>query len=94
MTGYVRDISLLYILGYETTIIAITLVSMIIPLIIMLSPTFLTAKRTPYGKKIVVPMLLLTSVVCVSTGLIPAWLFFVLIFCFGCFLFLSRGEER
>ena len=40
-----------------------------------------------FGKNAVIPMMLLMSLICVVSNLIPAWLFFIMCIGFSAFIF-------
>lgn len=88
--GYVSEIELLFITGIGVSIITSNLLTVIIPLIIIFIPTFLLSSRI--GKNMIVPLMMLMSLICVATEIIPIWLFFVIIFPSSLFLFLKRKE--
>lgn len=81
--GVGKDISLLISIS--------VLVGVIIPLIILLAPTLAISIR--FGKKAILPIFLLMSLVCVATDLIPIWIFFVIILGSGALLFAQRNRR-
>lgn len=87
-TGYVRDIRFRYVPGIELTITIITLVSVLIPIIVIIAPTL--AIYTKLGKDSIIPMLVLMSLLCFATGLIPAWIFFIIVLSLAVFLFMRK----
>lgn len=89
--GYVSEIELLFISGIGVSITTSNLLTIIIPLIIIFIPTFLLSDRV--GKNMIVPLMMLMSLICVATEIIPIWLFFVIIFPSSLFLFLKRKER-
>lgn len=91
-TGYISEISLLYSGSLTTTITTINLVSILTPLIIMFVPTFAIYER--YGKNTILPVFILMSVLCFATGLIPTWLFFIIMLASAGFLFMKKRTER
>ena len=80
-TGYIRSISFINFRDITTTIITLSLLTVIIPLIVLLIPTF--AMYGKFGKSAIIPMFLLMSIVCFATNLIPVWLFFLIIVASG-----------
>lgn len=88
--GYVSDIELLFVSGIRVSIITSSLLIIIIPLIIIFIPTFLLSSRL--SKNMIVPLMMLMSLICVATEIIPIWLFFVIVFPSSLFLFLKRKE--
>lgn len=90
-TGYITLIKLIYYPDVSVVIATTNLLVIIIPLIVILTPTF--AIYTKFGKNSIVPMIMLMSVICFATQLIPTWLFFVILLCSGGFLFMrQRGS--
>jgi len=72
----------------ELDIITLSLLAIIIPLIIIITPTI--GIYSIYKKKeIVIPMLLLMSIICYATLLIPFELFFIMLLCYGCGIFIQ-----
>lgn len=89
--GYVFDIKLRYIVNIDIAIVTLSLISILIPLIVMFVPTLGAYSR--YGKDALIPMFILMSLICVITSLIPIWLFLIIVISLSLFLFMSRKEE-
>ena len=75
-TGHITDIKLIYVPDIVITITTISILDVMIPLMILLIPTFAVYKK--FGEDAIIPMFILMSVVCLVAELIPAWLFVVL----------------
>lgn len=88
-TGYVYEVKLVYYPNISAVITTFDLIAMIIPLMILLIPTFAVYKK--FGEVALIPMFMLMSVICFIANLIPAWLFFVLLLGSGALLF---GKKR
>jgi hypothetical protein len=91
ITGFIDSISLKFIRNIDYSITVITLISGFIPLIVMFTPSI--ALYSKFGKKILVPSLILMSIVCIVGSLIPLWLFSLLIVIFGYLLLVSKYDE-
>ena len=90
-TGYVGNIQMIYVANMQVNIVTLNLMMVIVPLMVMLVPTFGVAAR--YGKSVILPMFILMSIICFATELIPMWLFFVIMLSSGAFLFMKRKQE-
>lgn len=77
-SGYIYNIELIDVISIDVSIITQSLLNMIIPLIIILTPTLLFSQK--FGKQVIIPLFILFSLVLTITGLIPYWLFFIIIF--------------
>ena len=86
--GYITNMKLLYFPDLVSTVVTLNLIAVMIPIIIILFPSLAVSKQL--GKMSFVPMMLLMTLICFATGLIPTWLFFVLAICFGAFIFMQR----
>lgn len=91
-SGYITNLKLLHTPGgLPITLlpeIDITvLIAILIPLIIILAPTF--AIFIKFGKNGLMLMFVLMSLICAITGLIPIWLFFIIVVGIGTFLFVD-----
>ncbi len=75
-SGFVDNVKILYLENIQITVITLNLVGMIVPLIIILTPT--VALRDLYGQSFIIPMFLLMSLILVIGGIIPIWLFFII----------------
>jgi hypothetical protein len=91
-SGYVRDVELEWVLNYSVTIVTIQLLQIFVPLIIILLPTFAFYKK--WGSSAVIPMLIIMSLVCFISGIIPTWVFFIIGLCLGALLFMQRSQKR
>ena len=80
VSGYVSEVTLIFFPNIGISITTISILSMLAPLIIMIAPTLAFAKK--FGNKAIVPVLMMMSIVCVASNLIPFWMFFVLMLCF------------
>jgi len=90
ITGYIDSISFKFIRNIDYSLTVITLISGFIPLIVMFTPSI--ALYTKFGKKILIPSLILMSIICIVGSLIPLWLFSLLIVIFGYLLLVSEYE--
>jgi len=75
-TGYITAITLVWNPDIALTITSLNLLGMITILLIIIIPTLVFSRRL--GSKVVIPILLLMSLLCVTNGLIPVWLFVVI----------------
>lgn len=92
-TGYIYNIKLIYVPDIEVTLLTTTLIRMLIPLMIILIPTI--AIYIEFGKDLVIPMLILMSLICYVTNLIPIEVFFIIMLSCGVFIVENyRGRER
>jgi hypothetical protein len=87
-SGYISTITLIYYPELSSSIVITNIISMIVPLIIMILPTF--AIYTRYGRKTILPVFILMTILCFATELIPTWIFFVIMFCAAAFVFMER----
>lgn len=89
--GYLYGLQFLYMrygIPGKIDIITFSLLAIIIPLIIIITPTI--GIYSVYKKKeIVIPMMLLMSIICFATSLIPFELFFIMLLCYGCGIFIQ-----
>jgi len=90
-TGYISDISLLSISGIGVSIITSSLLNMIIPLMIILIPTLLLSSKL--GKKLIIPIFLVFSIIITATSQIPVWLFFIIAYGCGLFIMLNKRYD-
>lgn len=90
-TGSINNIQLLITQNIGISIITSALIDMMIPIIMILIPTLALANR--YGRNLIIPMFLLMSVICVVSGLIPVWLFFIIAISSSVFLLKLRSEN-
>ena len=86
-TGFISSITLKYYPDITLTITTLNLIGIIIPIILIFVPTIMVSSI--YGKKIIIPMLILMTILCFSTNLIPLWLFTIMMICFVSTLFLQ-----
>ena len=91
MTGVLKTIVLVYYPNLSISIITTDLLLMLIPLFVLILPPLALYKR--FGYKVVIPMMMIMSIVSVAGGLIPYWMFFVLMFCFVSFILVQRRSE-
>lgn len=89
-SGFISNVELISVSGVSITILTSDLLGIMIPIIMIFIPTFLLASR--FGKNTIVPLMLLMSLVCMVTEIIPLWLFFIIVFPSALFIFLKRGE--
>ncbi len=75
-SGFIDNIKLLYLGNIQISIITLSLVGMLVPLIIILAPT--VALRDLYGQAFVIPIFLLMSLILTISSTIPVWLFFII----------------
>ena len=90
--GYISSIKLIYYPDIELTILTLSLVEIMIPLIVLLIPTL--AISSVYGKKAIIPMLILMTLICFISNLINVEIFFIMMLCLGSALFLQYKKER
>jgi len=90
--GYISSIKLIYYPDIELTILTLSLIEIMIPLIIIIVPTI--AISSVYGKKAILPMLMLMSIICFATNIIPIEIFFIIIIALGCGMFLEYKKEK
>jgi len=85
VSGYITSITFNYLPTYtELTITTLSLITVIIPLIIMLAPSLTFA--TKFGKNGFLLMFFFMSLICVITGLIPVWIFVIITIAYVLFL--------
>ncbi|MBY9021805.1 MAG: hypothetical protein KGD67_12175, partial [Candidatus Lokiarchaeota archaeon] len=73
-------------------IITVALMDTIIGLLVIIVPSFLFSIKL--GKKSIIPFMSVMSVACFIFGLIPMWLFFILMLCFGALLMIQyKGDD-
>lgn len=93
--GYLYGLQFGYIpYGIPTPIdiLILSLLAIMIPLIIIIAPTI--GIYSVYRKKeIVIPMLLLMSIICYVSLLIPFELFFIMLLCYGCGIFIQYKKQ-
>ena len=90
-TGYITEIQLLYFPDVSITIATTSLLDIIVPLMILLIPTFAIYKK--FGESAIIPMFMLMSIICFISDLIPVWLFFILMFGSVVMLFTKKKIE-
>jgi len=91
-TGYVSQPKLLAISSIRLPIITAGLIEMMIPMIMIIVPTLLISKGFgKEGKKLIIPLFFIFSLITAITLIIPIWIFFIIIF--GTGLFLARNRE-
>jgi hypothetical protein len=89
-TGYIKNLRIIVISNLSTTIITLTLLGMIIPLVLIITPTFIFSNRL--GKESVVPLFLIFSLIFTATETIPIWLFFII--AFSCLVFIFTNKDK
>jgi hypothetical protein len=91
--GYIEYFKLIDPLWLEANLETTTLLVALPVLIILIIPSFLLYRK--FGAVIIFPMLILMSVVCFATELIPLWLFFILmVFFLAGIYFTSKYENE
>ena len=90
-SGFIDNVKLLFLGNVQITIITLSLVGMLVPLIIILTPT--VALRDLYGKSFVIPVFLLMSLIITIGEIIPIWLFFIIAISSSLFL-LKENIQR
>ena len=98
VSGYISYIKLIYIYDIETTLITITLINGIIPLIIILLPT--ASLKIVFGKTekkignaVVIPSLIIMTIMCFVSQLIPLWLFSISLIIFAYLIIVNKKEK-
>ena len=91
-SGFIYNIELIWNPSISITLITISLIMVVIPIIIMIVPTLALYSR--YGKSVIMPVFIFMSIICFAGGLIPAWLFFILMVGAGGFLVLKKGSDE
>ncbi|MGB5911854.1 MAG: YrzE family protein [Promethearchaeia archaeon] len=90
VSGYITSISFNYLPSYtDLTITTLSLFNVIIPLIIVLVPSIGFGSK--FGKNGFLLMFFFMSLICAITGLIPAWIMFIIVVAYILFLF---NEKR
>jgi len=93
--GYISGLQFqykLYGIAGKTDFIIISLLAIMIPLIIIIAPTI--GIYSVYRKKeIVIPILILMSIICYVALLIPFELFFIMLLCYGCGIFIQYKKS-
>lgn len=74
--GFISHITFLPLTNVVNTLLIFSLLTMLIPIIIILIPTI--ALRELYGSSFVIPIFLLMSFILFLGGLIPIWLIFII----------------
>lgn len=90
-SGYITDVELSWNPSISISILTISLIMIIIPIIIIIVPTLTLYSR--FGKSVIMPVFIFMCVICFAGGLIPAWLFFILMIGSGGFLVLRKGDD-
>lgn len=89
-TGFIQNLRIIAISNLSTSIITLTLLGMIIPLVLIITPTFIFSNRL--GKESVVPLFLIFSLIFTATETIPLWLFFIIAFSSLVFIFTNKDK--
>ncbi len=90
-SGFIDNIKILYLGNVQISIITLSLIGMIVPLIIILTPT--TALRDLYGESFVIPVFLLMSLILTIGSIIPVWLFFIIAISSSLFLIKENIQQ-
>ncbi len=88
--GYIDNLLLYFSENIDVSIITVAIITMMIPLILIITPTFIISNRI--GKGAILPMFTLMSLILVATDIIPIWLFFVIAYSISLFIFLKKNE--
>ena len=88
-SGFIQNIVLRYSTTIETTILMLNLLSIITPLIIILTPSFAISEYT--DRKLFAPIFFIFSIIMTVSLVIPYWIMFVIAIAF--FLFLITEKE-
>lgn len=92
--GYVSQPILLSVSGLGLPIITASLIEMMIPLLMIIIPTLLISKGFgKEGNRLLIPLFLVFSLVATATAIIPVWIFFIIAFGTGLFLFRNKEIE-
>lgn len=86
--GFITNVQLRYMPDMSVQIITLNLMMVIVPIMVLLVPTFGISAR--YGKNTILPVFILMSIICFATSLIPIWVFFIIMLSAGAFLFMKR----
>lgn len=89
-TGFISNIRFIDSQVVDTSILTISIIDMMIPLIMILIPSLAISQR--YGKDFIVPMFLLMSIVLTVSFIIPVWLFFIIALTNSLFIYLRKGK--
>ena len=90
-TGYITFVDYSITADIGTSIIISALIMMIIPLIMILILSISISQA--YGKMLLIPIFFLMSIICVASGLIPLWLFFIIGFSSTTFVLKAKETE-
>jgi len=90
-TGFVSNIKLLFTEQQIVSVITFSLLSVLIPLIIILIPSL--ALRMTIGKFAFIPSFILMTIISIISGLIPTWLFFVIMLSSSLFIFNEKDNR-
>lgn len=90
--GTISPFVLTYFPGVSVSITTTNLLTMLVPLLVIIIPTL--AIRKKFGAKIVMPTFLFMSLICVITGLIPYWTFFIIILAVVMYLVYTRKTKQ
>jgi len=75
-TGYIFNPKLIYYPDLQVSVDTLSLLAILVPLIVMIVPPIAMYKKL--GSVAILPTFLLMALVCVATGLIPVWMFFII----------------
>ncbi len=79
--GYFSSIKLNFIPNIEITLLTITLIEIMIPLMVLILPSIIISGIL--GKKAIIPMLILMTIICYIAELIELGLFTIIMMCLG-----------
>ena len=91
INGYLTDLYMTYFKDLEISIIIITMISGFIPLLVIFLPTI--AIKSRIGKKSVIPMLIIMTLICFVCQLIPTWLFAILLLIYGLIIVITKRDD-
>ena len=91
-TGYISELGFSIGVGDLGLYTDTDLVDIIIFLIVLIAPTLIVYEGTK-NRKFIMPMLVLMTIISLIGDLIPAWLFFVLLFNFGAIMYFVKEDN-
>ena len=89
-TGYIYDIELFYIPDLEFSFTISALIELLIPLLVLIIVPF--GFSIKLGKSVIVPMMIFIGFILAITGLMPNWIFFLIIT--GAFVYYLAQKKR
>lgn len=90
-TGFVSDIIISDVNEAIISISTLNLIEMIVPLILILFPTFILSL---ISRKFIVPLFVLMSVILTISSIIPIWLFFIIALSCSMFIFFDNESSQ